>query len=61
MSRLLIRVLRKILGLDDPHCGGCAFNCHLEHPRCATGRERAGDFYRKHPEMRADHTKQDNE
>ncbi|GEM_PF-1570553 len=61
MSRLLIRVLRKILGFDDPHCGGCAFNCHLEHPRCATGRERAGDFYRKHPEMRADHTKQDNE
>ena len=61
MSRLLILVLRKILGLDDPHCGGCAFNCHLEHPRCATGRERAGDFYRKHPEMRADHAKQDSE
>ncbi len=48
----IMRFLRWLLGLDDPHCGGCAINCHLAHPNCATGKERAKDFYKKHPERK---------
>jgi len=35
-----------------PRCGHCMINCPLSNPNCATGRDKARWYYKKHPEER---------
>ena len=56
IKEILNKILKKIYDPQDPHCGGCTFNCSLHSPNCHIGEDKAKIFFARHPELKKENS-----